>query len=290
MLCFLLVAGTSTAICQRLDFPAKPELFAPGIVSTEKSEIKITFSRDGTCMLWGTIGWEKGKGGWDIWQSQETGTGWGIPRPASFNSEDNDFDPCFSADGRVLYFFSNRPGGVGGDDLYSVSFDAATCSFGEPVNMGPRFNSRGDEWGPSVSKDGAKFIYCTDGFQGKGKHDIMICEREPGGWGSPRNAGLLNSPEDDFDPVFLHDCKTIIFTRKISEDEALLYVSFAGKGGYSAPVLISDTMNVHGAWNLGSSIDPSDSSYIYYSSRIDGNRKGRLDIYRIRYTTTVANE
>lgn len=277
----ILIIGES--LCQSINFLEKPELFLPGLVSTEKSEIKITFSKGGDIMLWGGIGWKNGKGGWDIWESRKTGSEWSQPKPVSCNSDSNDFDPCFSADDQTLYFFSNRPGGFGGDDLYSVAFDTATKTFGEPVNMGGQFNTAGDEWGPTVSPDGKKFMYCTDGFSGKGKHDIFICNREENGWGRAENAGNINSNEDDFDPVFLNDNETIVFTRKINEVEALLFISYKKKGVYTEPVRLDSTINVSDCWNLGSSVNPAETSFLYYSTQFANNTKGRLDIYRVKY-------
>ena len=290
MLLAILFMNISISVCQTINFLGKPELFAPSVVSTEISEVKITFSKDGKLVLWGAIGREKGLGGFDIWQSERTVNGWSKPQPVSFNSADNDFDPCFSADGKFVYFFSNRPGGMGGDDLYYVQYDSTTHSFLIPLNMGTKFNTPGDEWGPSESIDGNNFLFCTDGLKGKGKHDIFICERTSEGWSAPRNIDNINSVEDDFDPVLLHDGKTIIFTRKLSEDEAYLYISFLLKDGYSTPVQISNKMNIPGTWNFGSAIDPLDNSYIYYSTHINDNTKGRLDIYRIKYNLSAKDE
>ncbi len=98
--------------------PRVPELFLEGLVSTGASEIKITFSADGSRMLWGSTNRGGGPGGWDIWESVRENGRWGAPRPAACNSAQNDFDPHFSPDGKGLYFFSNRPGGLGGDDIW----------------------------------------------------------------------------------------------------------------------------------------------------------------------------
>lgn len=280
----LLYIYSSAAFCQSINFVSEPELFAPSVISTEVSEVKITFSPDGKYVLWGAIGKENGTGGFDIWQCERTEKGWGNSKPVYFNSVDNDFDPCFSADGKILYFFSNRPGGFGGDDIYYVQYDSATNTFGLPLNMGDEFNTAGDEWGPTVSPDGSKFLFCTDGLNGKGKHDIYVCERTSDGWSSPKPIDEINSVEDDFDPVFLHNNKTILFTRKLSEDETLLYISYLSKDEYSIPVQLSNKINIPGTWNFGSSINPLDNSSIYYSTYIKDKSKGRLDIYRINYS------
>src|SRR6185503_6845508 len=83
------------------------QLWLPDQVSTPKSEVRITFSPDGTRMLWGAIGWSEGptkqESGWDIYESQRSGDHWSKPRAVSFNSSANDFDPSFAPDGSGVY-------------------------------------------------------------------------------------------------------------------------------------------------------------------------------------------
>lgn len=49
-------------------------------------------------------------------------------------------------DGTTLYFSSNRPGGMGGYDIYRTIYDPEARSFSEPVNMGVPFNSPFDDY------------------------------------------------------------------------------------------------------------------------------------------------
>ncbi|HEY5923211.1 MAG TPA: hypothetical protein VIV11_16140, partial [Kofleriaceae bacterium] len=64
-----------------------------------------------------------GRGGWDIWCSHYEGTTYSPPVPLAIaNSEHDEFRPSV-AEGRFLVFSSNRPGGRGGYDLYTVRFD-----------------------------------------------------------------------------------------------------------------------------------------------------------------------
>jgi len=285
----ILLFSLSSLFSKKLILKGTPELFLPGIISSEVSEVKITFSEDGKLVLWGTVGKENERGALDIWQSVKSKNGWGSPMPVSFNSKYNDFDPSFSADGKKVYFFSNRPGGLGGDDLYFVSYDSVKKKFSAPINMGKTFNTTADEWGPAESVDGQKFIFCTNGLGGKGQHDIFISHRDSKGWGIPKNVETLNSVEDDFDPVILHDCSSIIFTRKISEEEAFLFISYQSDSGYSSPVLVDKVMNIPDTWNFGSSVNYFENEYIYYSTSIKNNSIGRLDIYRIKYSLSGPN-
>ncbi|MBA4317371.1 MAG: hypothetical protein C0412_03125 [Flavobacterium sp.] len=284
---FFLCILPACLFCQKIEFMSKPEIFLPGIVSTDKSEVKITFSKDGKTALWGVIGWDGGPGGWDIYRMTKNGMGWSKPQLVSFNSSSNDFDPCFSADGKGVYFFSNRPGGIGGDDIYFVSYNADKNTFGEPVNLGAEINTKGDEWGPTVSLDGTMFLYCTDGAGGSGKHDVFICDVVEGKLVNRKNLAELNSAEDDFDPSFLHDSKTIIFSRKTSDkDEVLLFVSFLADGRYTIPEMLGTNINAFESWNFGSAIDPSNKKLLYYTSHHPDNNKGRVDIYSIEYNIT----
>lgn len=279
----IIFAGISLS-SQSFKIVGTPELFAPGVVSIENSEIKPSFSKDGKMVLWGAVGRENGIGGFDIWKAVKTDTGWSRPEPAGFNSKDNDFDPCFSADGKILYFFSNRPGGEGGDDIYYVEYNSTNQTFGKPVNIGNKINTPGDEWGPTESIDGKKLMFCTDGLGGKGEHDIFVCQKTKEGWGLPKPVSEINSPDDDFDPIFLDDCKTILFTKKFNEDEAYLFVSYFSNGSYSKPERLDDNINISGTWNFGSSLDPIDHSYFYYSTHRENDSQGRLDIYRVKYS------
>jgi hypothetical protein len=57
----------------------------------------------------------------DLWVSTRSNTcdPWSTPeRLSSVNSAANDGAPTISADGTTMFFYSNRPGGFGGNDLY----------------------------------------------------------------------------------------------------------------------------------------------------------------------------
>ena len=285
----LLVGGTSPAdVVGRFDVEGPPVLFEPGIVSTERSEVKLTFAPDGRRMLWGTIGWPGGAGGWDIWESVREGGHWGKPHPATFNSPENDFDPSFAADGRGLYFFSNRPGGLGGDDIYYVGFDREANAYGEPVNLGPNVNSAGDEWGPVVSPDGTRLLVSTNGRAGQGKHDLFVSRKQGGHWSALANLGSdVNSPLEDFDAAFLDADGTIVFASgNLENGPVALRVSFVTTAGYSKPIDPGEAVNSATFINFGCATNPREPGVLYFTSNFKGNALGKADIYRVRYRLT----
>jgi hypothetical protein len=105
----------------------------------------------------------------DIWMShrQCLPCPWGAPvnLGAPINSESVDASPAISENGQLLFFFSDRPGGFGGSDIYvsrRVSTSAAGHVWGDPVNLGPQVNTAGAEQGPyyvRVSGEGNASVY-----------------------------------------------------------------------------------------------------------------------------------
>lgn len=62
------------------------------------------------------------------------------------NSDYNELYPFLLTDGTTFYFSSDRPGGMGGLDIYQSYFDPSTGTFSEPANLGPPFNSPDDDF------------------------------------------------------------------------------------------------------------------------------------------------
>jgi Tol biopolymer transport system component len=259
------------------------QLWLPDVVSTANNEVRITFSPDGKRMLWGTAGWSGGTGGWDIYESLQTANGWSTPRAATFNSTANDFDPSFAPDGSGVYFFSNRDGGFGKDDLYFARFDAAHDRYSDATNLGPQINTAGDEWAPVVSPDGTRLMFASDGRGGKGKHDLFVAVRDGTGWGKVQALDALNGPNEDFDATFLADGRSIVFSSGDFEGTVKLYISQFAGGKLSAPQLLPPSINPSDErWAFGPSISLHEPGVLYFTShRADG--RGRNDIYRVKY-------
>ncbi len=265
------------------------QLWLPDQVSTPKSEVRITFSPDGKRMLWGAIGWSDGpleKGsGWDIYESTRAGKTWSKPYRVSFNSSANDFDPSFAPDGSGVYFFSNRDGGFGKDDIYFVPFDASTGRYGAAANLGKAINSAGDEWAPVVSPDGKRLMFASDGHGGRGKHDLFIAHPAGKSWERVESLAALNTPDEDFDATFLHDGASVVYTSgKFESDEVALYIAEFRDGHFlprkRLPAAVNS--NKQGAWTLGPSISAHEPGVLYFTSEHEAGR-GRADIYRIGY-------
>ena len=277
---FLAYAGTPSF---GLQFLSEPVVFAPAVISSEFSEIRAARSPDGKTMLWGSTNRTGGPGGWNIWLSRRDGKNWSAPEAVSFNSAANDFDPAFSPDGRFVYFFSNREGGLGGDDIYRVP--VVGKGFGAVERLGPEINSAGNEWAPALSPDGGTLLFATDGRGGAGRHDLFISSEKGAGWSEAKPlAGSINTVADEFDATFLSDGKTIVFTQSpnVEGDEPItLNIAMRSAAGYETGRPLSFVGDFQ--YSLGPAIDWQDRSILYFSAAAKDAKTARADVYEVRY-------
>ncbi|GAA4412584.1 OmpA family protein [Nibrella viscosa] len=181
-----------------------PQLFSNNVFLAEANEGTPAFSKDGKTMVFarGNTGKRKGGADVDLFISRQ-GTDGNWTQPQLLPISDSlawDGSPAFSADGRTLYFASNRAGGAGGIDLYRTNMDASG-RFSRPVNMGRDINTPGDEMFPYVAEDG-KLYFASDGHPGLGKLDIFVATRSQGIIRVENLGQPINSPADDFGLVF----------------------------------------------------------------------------------------
>jgi peptidoglycan-associated lipoprotein len=139
--------------------------------------------------------------GCELWYSEKKGNGWGqatkIPDlvPADSFTVGH---PAMSPDETFLVFASDMPGGLGGKDLWKVSYDSKGKKWGKPTNLGYSINTPGDDMFAFLAEDGSLF-FASNGHLGMGGLDIFRCEKSGDTWGTPTNLKFpINSAGDDF--------------------------------------------------------------------------------------------
>ncbi len=159
-------------------------------------EATAGLSPDGTSLY---IYEHHGKGGGDIFVSHLQGIAWSKPEKMNknINSDFRETTITESFDGKMIYFISNKPGGLGFGDIYTSTKDAKG-NWGPSVNAGPPLNTKYAEEGLFMIPDGKTMYFSSKGPGSMGGYDIFKTIYENGKWGAPINLGYpVNSPDDD---------------------------------------------------------------------------------------------
>jgi outer membrane protein OmpA-like peptidoglycan-associated protein/Tol biopolymer transport system component len=133
-----------------------------------------------------------------LFKATKLGSDWDTVEPLSINSENYSVkNPSVSPDGSTLYFASNMPGGYGNFDIYKAPIND-DGSIGEPVNLGQKVNTEGQEMFPYISSKNILY-FSSNGHLGLGGMDVFYTKEIDGKMAPIRNVGIpINSNGDDF--------------------------------------------------------------------------------------------
>jgi hypothetical protein len=119
----------------------------------------------------------------------------------------------------TLYFSSDKEGGFGGYDVYLSNFNGA--SFDNPVNMGDRLNSAGNEINPTITED---WLYVSsNGHVSKGGYDLYKYKNLGDFNIIFLNCIELNTQQNELSLINLSRTKFLI-TREVNGEHKLLSV------------------------------------------------------------------
>ncbi|KIO75400.1 membrane protein [Pedobacter lusitanus] len=160
-------------------------------INTRFNEGAQSISPDGMYLFFTGCNRPDGLGSCDLYVSHKSGNNWEAPfnLGATVNSSSWDSQPAVSPDGNTLYFVSNRPGGIGGYDIWKTTLNSEG-EWSKPENLGPEINTIYDENTPFVHPDGKTLYFSSNGWPGMGSMDIFYSRMQTGGkWGKPVNIG-----------------------------------------------------------------------------------------------------
>jgi ankyrin repeat protein len=213
----------------------EPRLFAPGIVSSEEHETNVTFTPDGRELCFSRINADQTRR-WLLVTRVERDR-WLAPRPLPFGASGADFEGAYSADGRRLFFSSDRPLQPGGPrkrdmDLWVV--ERVAGGWGEPRNLGPAVNGPSSEYMPSVDREG-NLYFERDGLNVARWHNgdyLPAAKIGPG----ITNVVNLGHPFVAPDGTYL-----LYDARRPGSGTSLLFISYRLKdGGWSQGIRVFD--------------------------------------------------
>lgn len=109
--------------------------------------------------------------------------------------------PSISADNQTLYFASARETSkthFGGMDLYKVE-RLPNGNWGNPINLGPKINTSGNEKSPFMHSDSYTLYFSSDGHPGVGGQDIFFAHIDKfKEFTNPVNIGVpINTEKDE---------------------------------------------------------------------------------------------
>ncbi len=176
-----------------------PRQNAGSPLNTADNEGAHTLTADGRDLYFTACNRRSGLGMCDIYHSRWKEGGWSTPRNlgAPVNSRFSEKHPAISADGRRLYFSSNRLGGKGSYDIWLSTKTEGGWS--HPVNLGDSVNTPGLEQSPFIHPDQQSLYFSSDGWPGMGQSDLFLCRSSHGGvWSAPHNLGYpINTHNDE---------------------------------------------------------------------------------------------
>ncbi len=173
-----------------------------------------TLTPDGQFMVFSAYQHEKGNvGRTDLFSARRVDGKWTDVKNlgADVNSEYFDSQPSITSDGSTLYFASDRPGGMGGVDIWMTT--RLGNSWTKPVNV-RSVNSTDDDMSPSIAADGRTFYFASNRAGGSGGFDLYVVKKTGEAYGTIRNMGApINTSEDEYFYASLQNTDIGFFSR-----------------------------------------------------------------------------
>lgn len=158
-----------------------------------------------------------GYGSQDIYVVMRDKEGWHQPKNVGdvINTDAWESQTSVSADGRYLYFASNRRGGKGGSDIYRSEIlrwtDGCVPVFSEPKNLS--INTKEDEMSPCIYPNNKTLFFSSKGFPSMGGFDIYKSILNGGVFSKPENIGFpINSNMDELGFSLSQNGENVLFS------------------------------------------------------------------------------
>ncbi len=215
--------------------------------------------------------------------------------------------PSFSADGATLVFFSDMASEPGSLDLYSVSFEPDTRTWGDPSPYPAPINTPDYEGFPSIGPEGKTLYFVRERELPSGPEEAdtlsselviedlqsrdcyllyMATRREDGTWTEPvplpdhLNDGCVGYPR------IMPDGHTLVFSRFNEKSLHDLYWTSFQNGSWSEPVLLKDLASEGDDKMLSLSFNGTSASFS--RSNAEGGYTGEDRLYFLEGNTLQA--
>lgn len=216
---------------------------------------------------------------------------WSLATQApGINTPVNDGCPIESRDGLSLYIASNRPGTLGGNDIWVADRVSKDAPWGEPQNLGAPVNTSANDFCPTpVGGNWLFFVSERTGPEtcanGPGIGDMYLTRHDRDGWREPTHLGCLelgegpNSVGAEFSPSFVETAEgTFLYFSSNSQGTQDIYMSkMDHDGNFGAPVRIDELSS--GFDDRMPNVRKDGLEIVFSSNRNDLGGFGNQDVY-----------
>lgn len=263
-----------------------PELFAPDIIATGFNERDLTLSPDGTEIFYGLL---TGRHVTVMYTRFENGK-WSEPEIAPFARQTEYFylEPCFSADGKTIYFLSTkppagkepRPGWVYQNIWASDKLDNEKWS--EIYDPDTLLNKPNSQFYPSLTSTGTLYFTRTDAQTGKS--EILRARKNGNRFDPPEllppvvngNGNIYNafiSPDESFLIGCVENKKN-----EVNPGFSNYYIFFRDSDdNWSEGISFGPDINIKGSNAISASVSP-DGKYLFFSARATSEKMQELSL------------
>ncbi len=253
-------------------------VFAPGIVSTDASELNAVFSPDGTELIFTRP--LKGIRYRMMYMHSIDGK-WTRPVEAPFAEGLNAVDPSYSPDGSTVFWCGTTAENVG-EDMDIWYSERTGNGWTKAARAEPLINSEAEEVYPILTRSNT-FYFISSREGGFGDKDVYSARYAGGRFSDVKNLGeSINTEALDSDTFVAPDESFMVISslRKGGRGSGDLWVSFREKdGGWTNAVNIGPRVNT-ADMELTPMVSP-DGKYLFFT-RCGETINGRCDLFWIR--------
>lgn len=214
--------------------------------------------------------------------SKRTQEGWSFPENISiayFLNRSSLISGSINSDENVLVFSAESYATRGAEDIY-VSLKNGS-GWGEPINLGSKINTPFQEFSPSLSEDGRRLFFTTNGGKGLGSFDIFSSDRLDDSWTSwsePKNLSFLNTESRE------------LFYKHFDAQHLALYTSTHNSDRYGVLKVQYDSVKIETPIRIEVKKDSVVSSNsIIISGRVTDLKTGEPLVAKLNFRSTQSN-
>ncbi|MEM8938209.1 MAG: OmpA family protein [Bacteroidota bacterium] len=192
-------------------------------INTSLNEGAATISADGRTMIFTSCDRKDSYGSCDLYISRKVGDRWLGPRNlgSRVNTKYWESQPSLSADGKTLFFASNRPGGFGKRDLWVTYFRDNLWT--NPSNLGEKVNSFKDETTPFIHFNNQTLFLSSNSYPGMGGFDLFKVDKVDSLWTPPENLGYpINTYRDEVALLINAEGDKGYFAKEVKKNREIL--------------------------------------------------------------------